>query len=86
MKFEKIMKNLFKSLVIILSIALIPGLQVKAEEQIKIVDELSKNNGGSDFKWADTLEKRNKMWRARWDAWYSAVSYTHLTLPTKRIV
>ena len=37
MKFEKIMKNLFKSLVIILSIALIPGLQVKAEEQIKIV-------------------------------------------------
>ena len=31
------MKNLFKSLVIILSIVLIPGLQVKAEEQIKIV-------------------------------------------------
>ena len=31
------MKNLFKSLVIISSIALIPGLQVKAEEQIKIV-------------------------------------------------
>ena len=31
------MKNLFKSLVIILSIALIPDLQVKAEEQIKIV-------------------------------------------------
>ena len=31
------MKNLFKSLVIILSIALIPGLQEKAEEQIKIV-------------------------------------------------
>ena len=31
------MKNLFKSLVIILPIALIPGLQVKAEEQIKIV-------------------------------------------------
>ena len=31
------MKNLFKSLVIILSIALIPELQVKAEEQIRIV-------------------------------------------------
>ena len=31
------MKNLFKSLVIILSTALIPGLQVKAEEQIRIV-------------------------------------------------
>jgi len=31
------MKNLFKSLVITLSIVLIPSLQVKAEEQIKIV-------------------------------------------------
>ena len=31
------MKNLFKSLVIILPIALIPELQVKAEEQIRIV-------------------------------------------------
>jgi len=31
------MKNLFKSLVIILSIALIPSLQAKAEEQIRIV-------------------------------------------------
>jgi len=37
MKLEKIMKNLFKSLVITLSIVLIPSLQVKAEEQIKIV-------------------------------------------------
>ena len=47
------------------------GDEISNKEQIKIVDELSKNNGGSDFKWADTLEKRNKMWRARWDAWYS---------------
>tara|TARA_Y100000741_G_scaffold139195_1_gene104989 strand:- start:1031 stop:2101 length:1071 start_codon:yes stop_codon:yes gene_type:complete len=37
MKLEKNMKNLFKSLVIILSIALIPSLQAKAEEQIRIV-------------------------------------------------
>jgi len=37
MKLEKNMKNLFKSLVIILSIVLISGLQAKAEEQIKIV-------------------------------------------------
>ena len=47
------------------------GDEISNKEQIKIVDELSKNNGGSDFKWADTLEKRNKMWKARWDAWYS---------------
>ena len=47
------------------------GNEVSNKEHVKVVNELSKNNGGSDFKWADTLEKRNKMWKARWDAWYS---------------
>ncbi len=47
------------------------GTEISNKESIKIVEELSKNNNGSAFKWADTIEKRNKMWRARWDAWYS---------------
>ncbi len=50
------------------------GSEVANKESIKIVEELSKNNKGSAFKWADTIEKRNKMWRARWDAWYSVKS------------
>jgi|TARA_A100001011_G_scaffold348123_1_gene385726 D-lactate dehydrogenase (cytochrome) len=50
------------------------GSETSNKESIKIVEELSKNNNGSAFKWADTLEKRNKMWRARWDAWYSVKS------------
>jgi D-lactate dehydrogenase (cytochrome) len=50
------------------------GSETSNKESIKIVEELSKNNNGSAFKWADTIEKRNKMWRARWDAWYSVKS------------
>ena len=50
------------------------GSEVSNKESIQIVEEISKNNNGSSFKWADTIEKRNKMWRARWDAWYSVKS------------
>ncbi len=32
---------------------------------------MSKNNGGSDFKWAESIEERNKLWKARHDVYYS---------------
>ena len=47
------------------------GSETSNKEAIGVVEEISKNNNGSKFKWADTIEKRKKMWRARWDAWYS---------------
>ena len=47
------------------------GSEVSNRESIKIVEELSKNNGGSDFKWADSIEERNKLWKARHDVYYS---------------
>jgi len=47
------------------------GTEISNKESIKIVEEISKNNNGSAFKWADTLEERNHLWRARWDVYYS---------------
>ena len=47
------------------------GSEESNKESIKIVEELSKNNAGSDFKWAESLEDRNKLWQARHDCYYS---------------
>ena len=47
------------------------GSELSNNENIKIVEELSKENKGSSFKWAKDLEDRNKLWKARWDVYYS---------------
>ena len=47
------------------------GTELSNNENIKIVEEISKDNNGSSFKWAKDLEERNKLWRARWDVYYS---------------
>ena len=47
------------------------GSESSNQENIKIVEELSKDNQGSSFKWAKDLEDRNKLWQARWDVYYS---------------
>ena len=47
------------------------GSEVSNSENIKIVEEISKDNNGSSFKWAKDLEERNKLWQARWDSYYS---------------
>ncbi len=47
------------------------GSESSNNENIKIVEEISKDNNGSSFKWAKDLEDRNKLWQARWDVYYS---------------
>ena len=47
------------------------GSETSNNENIKIVEEISKDNNGSSFKWAKDLEERNKLWQARWDVYYS---------------
>ena len=52
------------------------GSELSNNENIKIVEEISKDNNGSSFKWAKDLEDRNKLWKARWDVYYSCLLYT----------
>ncbi len=47
------------------------GSESSNKENITIVEEISKENKGSSFKWAKDLEERNKLWKARWDVYYS---------------
>ncbi len=47
------------------------GSEASNNENIRIVEEISKDNNGSSFKWAKDLEERNKLWKARWDVYYS---------------
>ncbi|XP_028842463.1 putative D-lactate dehydrogenase, mitochondrial isoform X1 [Denticeps clupeoides] len=44
------------------------------EEQVAITEEIAKDNGGSDFSWAQDEESRGRLWKARHDAWYAALA------------
>ena len=69
------------------------GSETSNKENIKIVEELSYENKGSSFKWAKSLEERNKLWKARWDVYYSVkalinngrVYSTDVCLPISKI-
>ncbi len=47
------------------------GSEITNKESIEVVEEISKNNGGSEFKWAANTEERNKIWKARHNVYYS---------------
>ncbi len=69
------------------------GSETSNNENIKIVEEISKDNKGSSFKWAKDLTERNKLWQARWDVYYSVkalikngrVYSTDVCLPISKI-
>ncbi len=70
------------------------GSEDSNKESIKIVEELSKNNGGSEFKWAKSIEERNLLWKARHDVYYSVkalgrnmkVYSTDICVPISKLV
>ena len=69
------------------------GSETSNKENIKIVEQISKENKGSSFKWAKDLKERNILWKARWDVYYSVkalinngrVYSTDVCLPISKI-
>ena len=50
------------------------GSENSNKEHIEVVENLSQNNSGSKFKWAQTTEDKKKLWKARHDVYYSVKS------------
>ena len=50
------------------------GSETSNRESISVVEEISKNNNGNEFKWTQNTEERNKLWKARHDVYYSVKS------------
>ena len=50
------------------------GSNSEVIEQTKTVQEIMKEYGGSNFEWKNLPEERNRLWKARHDAYYAALS------------
>ncbi|XP_049580076.1 probable D-lactate dehydrogenase, mitochondrial [Syngnathus scovelli] len=48
------------------------GSEQSLAEQVNTTEEITQTNHGSDFQWARDAETRNRLWKARHDAWYAA--------------
>ena len=47
------------------------GSDYSVKEQAELAQEITQENGGSNFKWSSNTEERNRMWRARHDVAYA---------------
>ena len=47
------------------------GTKAGVEEQIAMVKEFAAEHGGTEFRFASSMEERNKLWQARHDGYYA---------------
>jgi D-lactate dehydrogenase (cytochrome) len=50
------------------------GTPASVEEDARFVSELANERGGGDFAWASRTEERNRLWRARHNAYFAALA------------
>ena len=48
--------------------------EVSVDDQIRAVEEIAREHGAKEFRWAASLEDRNTLWQARHNAYYAAVA------------
>lgn len=51
------------------------GSDAAVEEQIEMFNLIAGDLGGDSIKWVDTTEARNKLWKARHDAYYAMLAW-----------
>ncbi len=50
------------------------GSPAGVKEQAETVQEIARDNGGNNFEWASTPEERTRLWTARHNSYFAAVS------------